>query len=65
MSNVSLAGTGWAVIGVMWLLRYFGLEADEGSVTAVVEAAFIVFGFVAALVGQIRRKDLRFGLIRK
>lgn len=63
--SISLAGTGWIVIAIMWLLNFFGLDADEGSVTATVEAALVVFGFVAALVGQIRRKDLKFGLIRK
>lgn len=65
MSKLSLAGTGWAVIIIMWLLNYFGLDADEGSVTATVEAFFVVAGFVAALVGQIRRKDLSWGIVRK
>lgn len=65
MSRLSVAGTGWVVIIVMWLLNYLGLEADEGTITAAVEAALVVFGFVAALIGQLRRRDLQYGLFRK
>lgn len=65
MQNISLAGTGLYVIIITAVLNYFGITADAGSVTAVVTSVITIFGWVLLIFGQLRRKDLTLGLVRK
>ena len=62
---VSMAGVGWAVVLLMTLLKAIGVEADEATVTGAVEALITFAGFVLAVWGQLRRSDLKYGLIRQ
>lgn len=62
---ISLTGTGILITLIEYVLRFFGLEFEEGSVAAAVNGLVVFVGFVLVIVGQLRRKDLRFGLVRK
>lgn len=62
---ISLTGTGILITLIEYVLRFFGLEFEEGSVAAAVNGLLVFIGFVLVIVGQLRRKDLRFGLVRK
>lgn len=65
MTPVSITGSGLIVIIVEMVLHYFNITPEADSVTAVVNGAIIVVGWLAVIIGQLRRKDLHFGLIRK
>lgn len=65
MTPVSITGSGLIVLLVEMVLHYFGITPDAGSVAAVVNGALIAIGWIALIVGQLTRKDLHFGLIRK
>lgn len=69
MNQISVAGSGvyaLALDGIInFMLNWFGITPDVGSVGAVINAAVIVVGWVMIIVGQLRRKDLKLGLIRK
>lgn len=62
---ISLTGTGILITLIEYALRFLGLEFEEGSVAAAVNGLVVFVGFVLVIVGQLRRKDLRFGLVRK
>lgn len=65
MTPISITGSGLLVLIVEALLHTFGITPDAGSVAAVVNAAIIALGWITLIVGQLTRKDLHFGLIRK
>ncbi len=65
MLPVSVTGSGLIILIIEGILHLFGITPDSGSVAAVVNASLIVIGWVAVIIGQLRRKDLHFGLIRK
>jgi hypothetical protein len=62
---ISMAGTGWAVLALVYLFSLVGIEMDETSVGAFIEALITVVGFVLAVWGQFRRSDLILGLFRR
>ncbi len=62
--NKSFAGTGWLVLLLSLVARHFGLDLDDAEITELALALATVGGFLAALWGQIRRKDLKYGLFR-
>ena len=64
-SNTSMAGTGVAITLIMLAIKLLGLDIDEGQVTEVVTSGGQVVGFVLLVIGQVKRKDLKFGLLRK
>lgn len=64
-SSVSMTGTGVAIYALMTVLAYFGVSLSEGDVAKVVEQALSVFSFVLMVYGQLRRKDLNYGVFRK
>lgn len=63
-STVSMTGVGAIVTLIEALLRVFGVEVAEGSVGAGVNGLVSFVGLVLMVWGQIRRKDLKFGLLR-
>lgn len=64
-TNVSMAGTGSAIVLLEGLLRFLGVEFPEGSVAQAVNGFLAFLGFALLVWGQLRRKDLKFGLLRK
>mgnify|MGYP001573561858 CR=1 FL=1 len=65
MPNLSVAGTGMYVIAVEFVLHLLNLTPPEGSVAAFVNAVFTIAAFGFWAYGQLRRKDLHLGLVRK
>lgn len=64
-SKYSFAGVGWLVALIGLVVNYFGLDLDEAAITELAIAFVTVFGFVQALLGQLLREDLDWGLFRK
>jgi hypothetical protein len=65
MNNISFAGSGLLVLVINGVLQAFGITPDAGSVAAVIQGGVIIFGWVLLIVGQLKRKDLHYGLLRK
>jgi len=65
MANYSLAGTGAIATVLIFVLRFFEIDVDEGVVTEAVLGLAQAIAFVVWLYGQFRRKDLQYGLFRK
>lgn len=63
--KLSMAGVGMYVSVITVLLNLFGITADPGSIEAAVSAAITLFGFAIWIIGQFRRKDLKYGLLHK
>jgi len=62
---MSKAGIGAIVTVIVVVLNYFGVVLPEGSDQSLVEAIMTVGGLIFLVWGQLERKDLKFGLIRK
>lgn len=68
MNNVSVTGVGLVGVVVYVIIaigKYFNIDIAEAELTVAVQNVIGVVGFVAALIGQIKRKDLKAGLIRR
>lgn len=65
MNQISVAGIGVYVSLIEVILRLFGITPEPGTVMEVVNAVVIVGGWILILVGQFKRSDLHFGLVRK
>lgn len=63
--KLSIAGVGMYVSVITVLLNLFGITPDPGSVEAAVSAGVTLFGFALWIIGQVRRRDLKFGIVRK
>jgi len=63
--NISMTGTGLAVALIAWVLAGLGVEVGEESIAGFVQAVLTAAGFVLTVWGQLRREDLKFGLLRK
>lgn len=66
--KISLAGSGLVGIIVYVLVlvaKYLGLDVAESDLTTQVSNIVGAIGFVMALIGQYKRKDLVGGIIRK
>lgn len=63
--NVSMTGTGLVITLIQTLLTLFGFEFETDSLAAGINGLVAFFGFIFLIWGQLRRKDLSFGLIRK
>lgn len=65
-TSVSMAGTGAIVVVVVeLLLKLAGVEVEEGTTLEAVNAVVTAAGYVLLVWGQIRRKDLVAGLLRR
>jgi hypothetical protein len=68
LSNISLGGAGLSTILVsviMWVAAYYNVPVVETQAAELVQSILTVAGFVMMVVGQLRRKDLKYGVIRK
>lgn len=65
MSPISLAGSGTILVVLEGLAKLLGLNFPDGSIAAGVNGGIALFGFGLLIYGQFRRKDLKYGLIRK
>jgi len=65
MTKLSLTGIGVVIMIVQSALELLGVETEPGSIEFAVNSLFAVIGFIAIVVGQLRRRDLHAGLIRK
>lgn len=63
--SISLTGSGMAVLVIGVVARSLELDLDEGNITELAQAFALVIGFLGAVGGQVRRKDLSWGLFRK
>jgi len=61
----SKTGIGAIITVIVTLLNLFGVELPEGTITTVTEAVATLVGVVLLVWGQLSRKDLHLGLIRK
>lgn len=60
-----MAGVGSIVSVIELALKMLGIEAPEGSVLGAVNGIVAAGGLVLLVWGQLRRKDLFAGLVRK
>lgn len=64
-SNISLAGTGGIITLLEFVLKAFNIDIPGGQVGDAVNGLVTAYGVVALIWGQVRRPDLKGGLIRK
>lgn len=62
---LSMTGSGMIVVALTWLLSHFGVNIEENQVLLAVNGLIQVVGVGMTIWGQLRRKDLHMGLIRK
>ena len=63
--KISMAGSGLIISILAVALPFFGVSVDQGSITQFVANTAQVIGFIMLVVGQVRRPDLRFGIVRR
>ena len=63
--GTSMAGSGLVVSVLVFGAKFLGLDLDEGTITEGVANILAAVGFVLLVWGQLRRKDLNWGLFRK
>lgn len=65
-NSVSKAGIGIAIISVLKVIfPLFGIDVPEESWASVAEAIGTIIGFVLMIYGQLDRKDLVAGVVRR
>ena len=64
-TNVSMTGTGITIVLIETILRVMGIEFPDYSVTETVNGIISAGGFVFLVWGQMRRKDITWGIFRK
>lgn len=65
-TTTSMTGWGVAIVTILnAILPALGIEFEEGALTSVMESLLNIIGFIMMIVGQYRRGDLKFGLVRK
>lgn len=64
-AQTSMVGTGLIITLVEMVLRHFDISFGEGEVAVAINGLLAFVGFIFILIGQLRRKDLKFGLLRK
>lgn len=62
---MSMTGVGMLVFTVTSLLGFFDVMIDTEQIAGFVNALAQVIGFLVMVCGQLTRKDLKGGLIRK
>ncbi len=63
--NVSMAGSGWLVIVLTYVLGLLGVNADYSEIAGYANNIMGVIGLALIIIGQLRRKDLTLGFWRK
>ena len=67
-STVSMTGTGVAGIAVYLVIgigKHFGIDIAEGEAAIFAQNIVGIIAFALTIIGQMRRKDLSGGLLRK
>lgn len=64
-NGTSMAGSGLIITLIETILKLTGVEFPDGSVSAGINGIIAFVGLILLVWGQVRRKDLKFGLIRK
>ena len=59
-----MTGTGIIITLLEYSLTAMNVNFEAGSVSSFVNSVVVVVGFIFAVWGQLRRKDLSFGLFR-
>lgn len=65
MNTVSMTGTGLLIFVIEVILHALELTPEPGTAAHVANGLVVVASFVALVYGQVRRKDLHWGLFRK
>lgn len=60
-----MTGSGMLVIALGYILNYLGVNADSSDLAGYADGILKVAGLIMLLWGQLRRKDLTWGLFRK
>lgn len=63
-TNLSMTGSGIAIALVEYLLTVMNVKFEAGSVASFVNSIIVAVSFIFVVWGQMRRKDLSFGLFR-
>ncbi len=50
---------------IEFVLHWFGITPEPGTVLSIVNDTITVAGWILIIVGQFKRSDLNFGLVRK
>lgn len=64
-STVSMTGVGAIVSVIEMVAKFAGLDFPEGTIGAGVNSFVGAVGFILMIWGQLKRKDLKLGLLRK
>ena len=64
-TGISMTGSGLLGLAITYSLNYFGFEASVGSVEGFAVGVLAFASVVATFWGQVRRKDLKGGIVRK
>ena len=64
-TNYSMTGIGLVVVLVEVVLKLLGVELPEGSVSKTINDLVSGVGGVLVIFGQLRRKDLKWGFLRR
>ncbi len=63
-TTVSLTGSGLLVLILTYVLQWLGVQFDANQLTVIIKDALEIAGWLMAIIGQLRRKDLSMGLFR-
>lgn len=63
--TVSMTGSGMLVIALATILSWIGVNADSSQIAGWVDSILSVAGLLMLVIGQLKRKDLKFGFWRK
>jgi len=64
MTPISIAGVGAIGTTVELALHAFNVQLPEGSIASLLNGLATVVSVCLLIYGQVRRKDLRFGIFR-
>ena len=64
-NSVSMTGSGLLTMGLGLLLHWLGVNVETSQIAGWVDSIINVVGLVMLIIGQLKRKDLTFGLFRK
>lgn len=65
MQNVSMTGAGMLAFIIIIGLKYFGIVGVDDQVMKIATDIIQDGSFVIMIIGQLRRPDLHFGMIRR
>lgn len=64
--TTSMTGVGILTISLTWFVQWLGIvDIDQNAISKGAVGLFDLIGLVLTIAGQLRRKDLSFGLWRK